>query len=117
MNDSQCIEVLCEIVWVVFNDLDVLKVLIFGCEELIKYLDIELEVKVKLKVGLVKVIFGGKVMFNDFDLLNGYRIEGEGFGGVVGFVCGGVKVSLEEDGFDVIIFYYGVDVKVGGKFV
>lgn len=58
-----CIFVLCEVVWVGFNDLEVLKVCIFGCESFEKILDIEMIVVVMLKIGLVKVKFKGLVMF------------------------------------------------------
>lgn len=69
----------------------------------------------KLKVGLVKATFGGKVTLNDLDPPNGYTIEGEGSGGVAGFARGGAKVRLEEDGPDATILHYEVDAKVGGK--
>ncbi len=82
MNDSQRIAAPRQKVWEALNDPEVLKAAIPGCEELIKHSDTELEAKVKLKVGLVKATFGGKVTLNDLDPPNGYTIEGEGSGGV-----------------------------------
>ncbi|QFT32137.1 carbon monoxide dehydrogenase subunit G [Roseibium porphyridii] len=115
MTDSQRIEAPREKVWEALNDADVLKASIPGCEELIKHSDTELEAKVKLKVGPVKATFGGKVTLNDLDPPNGYKIDGEGSGGVAGFARGGATVRLEEDGPNATILHYDVDAKVGGK--
>ena len=115
MTDSQRIEASREIVWAALNDPEVLQASIPGCEELIKHSATELEAKVKLKVGPVKATFGGKVELLDLDPPNGYRIEGEGSGGVAGFARGGAKVLLEADGPDATILHYEVDAKVGGK--
>jgi hypothetical protein len=115
MTDSQRIEAPRETVWAALNDPEVLKASIPGCEELTKNSDTELEAKVKLKVGPVKATFGGKVELLDLDPPNGYRIEGEGAGGVAGFARGGAVVRLEEDGPEATILHYEVDAKVGGK--
>lgn len=115
MTDSQRIEAPREKVWEALNDADVLKASIPGCEELIKHSDTELEAKVKLKVGPVKATFGGKVTLNDLGPPNGYKIVGEGSGGVAGFARGGATVRLEEDGPNATILHYDVDAKVGGK--
>ncbi|NBN62996.1 SRPBCC family protein [Pannonibacter tanglangensis] len=115
MADSQRIEAPRQKVWEALNDPDVLKAAIPGCEELIKHSDTELEAKVTLKVGPVKATFGGKVTLSELDPPKGYRIDGEGSGGVAGFARGGAKVWLEEDGPDATILHYEVDANVGGK--
>lgn len=116
LSDEICIVVLCDVVYVVLNDLEVLWQCIFGCEELIQYLFIELEVKVVLKIGLVKVKFVGEVMLDQFNVFEVFFLMGEGKGGVVGFVKGGVDVILIEDGGEIILVYI-VKVDVGGKIV
>jgi carbon monoxide dehydrogenase subunit G len=45
---------------------------------------------------------------------NGYRISGEGQGGVAGFAKGGAVVTLTDDG-GATLLKYDVDAQVGGK--
>jgi hypothetical protein len=49
-----------------------------------------------MKVGPVSARFRGKVTLGDLDPPNGYRISGEGEGGVAGFAKGGAKVNVVE---------------------
>jgi carbon monoxide dehydrogenase subunit G len=70
--------------------------------------------KVRLRIGPVSAAFSGKVTLSDIDPPNGYRISGEGQGGVAGFAKGGAVVTLTEDGGDTIL-KYEVDAQVGGK--
>ena len=75
----------------------------------------EMTATVVFKVGPVKTTFGGKVTLSDLDPPNGYRIAGEGSGGVAGFAKGGATVRLVEEGPDVTILNYEVDAQIGGK--
>lgn len=103
-----------EKVFVALNDPDILRACIPGCESLEKLSDTEMTAKVRLRVGPVSAAFGGKVTLSDIDPPNGYRISGEGQGGVAGFAKGGAVVTLtEEDGQTVLS--YDVDAQVGGK--
>jgi carbon monoxide dehydrogenase subunit G len=68
-----------------------------------------------VKLGPVKASFNGKVTLTDIDAPNGYRIVGEGSGGVAGFAKGGASVKLEDEGEDATILNYVVDAQVGGK--
>lgn len=115
MTDSQRIEAPRQEVWQALNDADVLKASIPGCQELEKISDTEFEAKVTLKIGPVKASFKGKVALEDIVEGEGYRIVGEGSGGVAGFAKGGATVSLEEDGPEATILHYDVDAKIGGK--
>ena len=47
------------------------------------------------KIGPVKAKFKGKVTLSDLDPPNGYKISGQGDGGVAGFAKGGATVKLE----------------------
>src|SRR5476649_1318599 len=82
-----------EVVYAKLNDAEVLKACIPGCEELIKSSDTELQAVAVTKIGPVKARFKGKVYLTDLDPPNGYRISGEGDGGVAGFAKGGASVS------------------------
>src|ERR1700676_2839886 len=98
MSGTQRIEAPREAVWAALNDPDVLKRCIPGCESIEKISDTEMTAKVTLKIGPVKASFTGKVTLSDRDPPNGYRISGEGAGGVAGFAKGGATVRLHRDG-------------------
>lgn len=103
-----------EVVYEKLNDAEVLKVCIPGCEELNKDSDTEFRVVATNKIGPVKARFKGKVHLTDLDPPNGYRISGEGDGGVAGFAKGGAAVSLtEKDGGTLLT--YNVEAQIGGK--
>lgn len=101
-------------VWEKLNDPEVLKACIPGCEELEKTNDQGFRAVAKMKVGPVSARFRGNVTLSDLDPPHGYRISGEGEGGVAGFAKGGVKVDLaDRDGGTLLS--YQVDAQIGGK--
>ena len=101
-------------VWDALNDPDILKQCISGCEEVQKLSPTEFTAKVLARVGPVSARFGGKVTLSDLDPPNGYKISGEGQGGVAGFAKGGAEVRLTPDG-DATKLAYKVTAQVGGK--
>jgi carbon monoxide dehydrogenase subunit G len=101
-------------VWDALNDPAILQQCIPGCEEIVKTSPTEMTAKATAKVGPVKARFGGKVTLSDLDPPNGYRISGEGNGGVAGFAKGGAKVHLADDGAGTVLTYE-VHAQVGGK--
>ena len=101
-------------VWDALNDPEILAKCIPGCQELNKDSETELSATVKSKVGPVSAPFKGKVSLSEIDPPNGYRISGEGSGGVAGFAKGGAEVKLAEDG-DGTVLTYVADAQVGGK--
>jgi carbon monoxide dehydrogenase subunit G len=103
-----------DVVWAKLNDAEVLKACIPGCEELNKLSDTEMTAVATTKIGPVKARFKGKVHLTDLDPPNGYRISGEGDGGVAGFAKGGATVKLaEKDGGTLLT--YDVEAQIGGK--
>ena len=103
-----------DVVWAKLNDAEVLKACIPGCEELIKSSDTEMSAVAVTKIGPVKARFKGKVHLTDLDPPNGYRISGEGDGGVAGFAKGGATVVLtSKDGGTLLA--YNVEAQIGGK--
>lgn len=115
MNDSQSIPASREAVWAALNNPDVLKQCIPGCQELEMTSPTEMTAKVVIKVGPVKAAFGGKVTLSDIDPPNGYRITGEGSGGVAGFAKGGAAITLEAASANETILHYQVESQIGGK--
>jgi uncharacterized protein len=103
-----------EVVWAKLNDAEVLKQCIPGCEELNKTSDTEFNAIATIKIGPVKARFKGRVNLSDMDPPNGYKISGEGEGGVAGFAKGGAAVKLtEKDGGTLLS--YDVESQIGGK--
>jgi carbon monoxide dehydrogenase subunit G len=115
MNDTQRVPASREKVWAGLNNPDILRKCIPGCQSLDMTSPTEMTANVVVKVGPVKATFAGKVHLSDLDPPNGYRISGEGSGGVAGFAKGGATVKLEADGPDVTNLQYAVDAQIGGK--
>ena len=101
-------------VWEKLNDPEVLRACIPGCEELERTDDNGFRAIAKMKVGPVSARFQGKVILSDLDPPNGYKISGEGEGGVAGFAKGGAKVNLAEREGGTLLSYQ-VDAHIGGK--
>ena len=85
-------------VWLKLNDPDVLRQCIPGCQSLERDTDTSFKAIAKIKVGPVSASFKGSVQLLDIDPPNGYRIQGEGEGGIAGFAKGGAKVWLAANG-------------------
>ena len=103
-----------EAVWAKLNDPAVLKACIPGCEELETTEDQGFRAVARMKVGPVSARFNGKVTLSDLDPPNGYRMSGEGEGGVAGFAKGGAKVGLVEKDGGTLLSYH-VEAQIGGK--
>jgi carbon monoxide dehydrogenase subunit G len=103
-----------EQVWAALNDPDILKKCLPGCEKLEREGANTFSATIKVKVGPVSARFSGAVTLQDLDPPNGYRLVGEGKGGVAGFAKGGAKVTLSDDG-GATVLAYDADAKVGGK--
>jgi uncharacterized protein len=73
-----------DVVWKMLNDPQVLRECIPGCEELDET-EGGYKAVAKIKVGPVSARFVGQVKLSDLDPPNGYRISGEGEGGIAGF--------------------------------
>ena len=62
----------------------------------------------------MKAKFKGNVTLSDLDPPNGYKISGQGEGGVAGFAKGGATVKLApKDGGTLLS--YAVEAQIGGK--
>ena len=101
-------------VWAKLNDPDVLRACIPGCQSLERTGDNGFAAVAKVKVGPVSATFKGKVTLSDIDPPNGYRITGEGEGGVAGFAKGGAAVKLD-DAEGGTKLTYDVEAQIGGK--
>lgn len=102
-------------VWAKLNDPDVLKACIPGCQSLEKTSETSFAAKAKIKLGPVSASFSGTVQLSDIDPPNGYRISGEGQGGIAGFAKGGADVRLTDAPGGGTLLSYNVEANVGGK--
>lgn len=114
LSDTRVIAASRETVWAHLNNPETLAACIPGCEELTGSAEEGFDAVVKQKVGPVKATFKGSVTLSDVDAPNGYKISGEGKGGVAGFAKGGAIVTLKDvdEGTELT---YEVEAKVGGK--
>ncbi len=115
MIDTQRVPAPPEKVWAALNDPEILRQCIPGCQSLEMTSPTDMTATVVVKLGPVKASFAGKVTLSDIDAPHGYRISGEGSGGVAGFAKGGATVKLEPDGADATNLNYAVDAQIGGK--
>lgn len=103
-----------ETVWNALNNPEILKAAIPGCESLERIGENDLKATASVRIGPIAAKFAGKVSLLDLDPPNGYRIEGEGQGGVAGFAKGGATVRLAAEGAETVLSY-DVKAQVGGK--
>lgn len=102
------------VVWEMLNDPEVLRACIPGCESLDKVSDTHMTAVAKVKLGPVKATFKGKINLEDIDPPNGYKLVGEGDGGISGFAKGGATVQLiEAEGGTTL--RYVAEAQIGGK--
>lgn len=104
-----------DVVWTKLNDPEVLKACIPGCEELNVIGENEFEAVAVNKIGPVKAKFKGKVQLTDIDPPNGYKISGQGDGGIAGFAKGGASVQLSDHEGGGTLLKYDVEAQIGGK--
>jgi carbon monoxide dehydrogenase subunit G len=114
LSGVQRIEASPEKVWASLNDPVCLRQAIPGCESLELVSPTEMQAKVTLKIGPIKASFTGKVSLSDLDPPNGYKITGEGNGGVAGFAKGGALVRLRAENTATLL-EYDVTAQIGGK--
>ena len=101
-------------VWDALNDPTVLQACIPGCESLERVGENSMKARAAVKIGPIGAKFSGTVHLTDLDPPNGYRISGEGNGGVAGFAKGGANVTLADAGAETLLSYV-VNAQVGGK--
>jgi uncharacterized protein len=103
-----------ERVWAALNDPEMLKACIPGCQTFESTGENAFAAVATNKIGPVKATFKGNVQLLDMDPPNGYRIQGEGNGGIAGFAKGGATVKLA-DAEGGTMLAYTVEAQIGGK--
>ena len=111
---SQTIAASREQVWQGLNDPAVLQECIPGCEAFTAESEDEYKAVVVASVGPVKARFKGTLELSERDAPNGYRILGQGEGGIAGFGKMTATVTLA-DAEDGTLLTYVAEAQVGGK--
>jgi carbon monoxide dehydrogenase subunit G len=101
-------------VWEALNDPEVLRAAIPGCQTLERDGDDRFVATVEIKIGPIGARFKGAVTIADRDPPSGYRLVGEGNGGIAGSAKGEAGVKLTDDGAGTLVSYT-VDAQVGGR--
>jgi uncharacterized protein len=96
------------------HDPNILRECIPGCETLSLLSETEFAATIVAKIGPLKARFTGRVELSEIDPSNGYRIQGEGSGGVAGFAKGGARVHLQ-GARDSTVLTYEIEAQIGGK--
>jgi carbon monoxide dehydrogenase subunit G len=86
-----------------------------GCEKLEKTDERSLLGLAKMEVSSVSAAFRAKITPSDLDFPKGYRIAGEGEGGMAGFANGDAKVNLVDGREGGTLLSYLFDAQIGGK--
>ncbi|MEI4508712.1 carbon monoxide dehydrogenase subunit G [Sphingopyxis sp. CCNWLW253] len=114
MTGEQFIAAPKEAVWNALNDPEILRQCVPGCEQLVRISDTEMEAVAVVKVGPISARFQGRIELGDLDPPHGYRIQGEGQGGVAGHARGGATVRLAESEGGTLL-HYEVEAQIGGR--
>lgn len=111
---SQTIAASRDQVWRGLNDPAVLQACVPGCESFTAESDDEFKAVVVAAVGPVKAKFKGTLLLSERDAPHGYRIAGQGEGGIAGFGKMTATVTLA-DADDGTVLTYVAEAQVGGK--
>ncbi|SCK14318.1 hypothetical protein VAR608DRAFT_0876 [Variovorax sp. HW608] len=103
-----------DVVWSALNNPAVLKACIPGCEELTARSETDMAAVVAIRIGPVSSRFNCAVRLSELDAPHGYRLTGEGQGGVAGHARGEATVRLMADGAETVLSYT-FSAQVGGK--
>lgn len=113
LSGTQAIAAPRQAVWDALNDPDILRRSIPGCQSLTREGD-GFAAVVEVKIGPIGARFNGKVTIENPDAPNGYRLVGEGRGGMAGNARGSADVALADQGNGTLLSYT-VDAEVGGR--
>jgi uncharacterized protein len=100
--------------WAALNDIDVLKAVVPGCEEIERISDTEFQVMMQTKIGPVSARFKGRMTLRDVNAPHGYTLSFDGQGGAAGFAKGEARVELAPDGQQTLL-RYTAKASIGGK--
>lgn len=114
MSGEEIIAAPVDSVWAALNDPKTLQACIPGCESVKQNSSTDLEIRVVVKLGLIKVGFNGSVKLSNLKPPHSYRIYGKGEGGFAGMAEGAADVKLQAVSEGTKLSYK-IETQVGGK--
>lgn len=91
-------------VWAALNDVRVLKAVIPGCEHIDWTSPNNLDLRIKVSLGLVHPTFAGDLTLSNVHPAERYTLSGRGRG-MLGLAQGAAEISLVDDGNDTILSF------------
>ncbi|HEV7346406.1 MAG TPA: carbon monoxide dehydrogenase subunit G [Devosia sp.] len=85
-------------VWAALNDTEVLKAAIPGCHRIEWASETELDLEIKVNLGVVHPTFKGALDLSDIVPAERYTLSGKGKGGLLGLAEGSAVIVLSDDG-------------------
>jgi len=92
-------------VWAALNDVQVLKAVIPGCEQIAWTSPHELELRIRVNFGVVHPVFAGDLTLSDVHPAQRYTLSGRGRGGMLGLAQGAADISLTDADNDTILSF------------
>jgi hypothetical protein len=102
------------LVWKCLNDPEVLKNCVPGCQSFTAAGEDAFLAMITVSIGPVKANFKGSLTLSDRVEPEGYRIVGQGEGGIAGFGKMNAEVALADAGEETVLSYVAY-AEVGGK--
>jgi hypothetical protein len=104
-----------QLVWQCLNDAAVLQECVPGCEAFTVESADEFKAVVVASVGPVKARFKGNLVLSERVEMSGYKIDGQGEGGIAGFGKMSATVTLADTDEGQTLLDYVAQAQVGGK--
>jgi carbon monoxide dehydrogenase subunit G len=101
--------------WAALNDIEVLKLCVPGCEQIVPVGDNRYETTLNTAIGPVRARFKGNLELTDIDAPNAYTLKFEGSSSNAGFARGQARVTLTEVAPRQTRLDYVANAQVGGK--
>jgi carbon monoxide dehydrogenase subunit G len=92
-------------VWAALNDTAMLKAAIPGCHKIDWSSDTDLDVEIKVNLGVMHPTFRGELSLSDIVPAERYTLSGRGKGGLLGMAEGSADIVLSDHGTETLLVF------------